>query len=507
MLQTQICNIAGGKSVPLTIDPTSSETFTVSNPATGEEVCRFSSTPVDEIDGIVQSAHDSFASWSRVTWKQRAQILFGFRSLCLDKYREELVELIVRENGKHKTDAMASFLKGMETCEYALSGNIGTSSMQEVSGGVLCHDRRDALGVIVSICPFNFPAMVPMWTVPILVVCGNCVIVKPSEKVPFTITRMVEIMQEAGLPSGVVSVIQGGKSVVSHLISHSLISGVTFVGSSPVAELVYQKAVSAGKRALCLGGAKNHLVVMPDADPEQSSTDILNSFAGSAGQRCMAASVLVLVSNDPESEACVSTVLKKLVEKAEKIEPGQKNAGEIGPVIDQTALKRIDKYISQSEEKYGGKLLIDGRKWNCPSSAGFWIGPTIIEHPAKSVDPALRDEIFGPVLSVVREPSLNDAIARINASEFGNAASIYTRSGSAAEIFAKSVQPGMIGVNVGVPVPREPFSFGGTKRSKFGIGDITGDGLVEFGTVRRKITTKWAAYSMNRDFVSKNFTG
>lgn len=475
------------------------EQFKVFNPATGECISQFASTPAFEIDRAVIAASSAFVKWSKTTFKSRAQILFNFRELCLTRYREELVDLIVRENGKHKTDATASLLKGLETVEYALSPNLGSGNIQEVSTGITCQDKRTPLGVLVSICPFNFPAMVPMWTVPIAIACGNCVVIKPSEKVPFTITRMVEIMYEAGLPAGVVSVVHGGKSVVNALISHPLVSGVTFVGSTPVAELVYKTAVANGKRAICLGGAKNHLVVMPDAHLDQSATDILNSFAGSAGQRCMAASVLVLCGEGSEK------VLGILIDKASKIQPGQSQPGEIGPVIDAAAVHRICKYIEDSEEQYKAKIHLDGRSWSTSQPAGFWVGPTIIEHTSLD-DPALKNEIFGPVLSVVRVGNLEDAIRRINESEYGNAACIYTSSGPWADGFARSVNVGMVGVNVGVPVPREPFSFGGTKRSKFGIGDITGDGLVEFCTVRTKITTKWIMNSKG-DFVSRNFTG
>jgi malonate-semialdehyde dehydrogenase (acetylating)/methylmalonate-semialdehyde dehydrogenase len=494
-------NIINGQAVPVSNDLESTERFTVKNPATGDIINEFSSTPIPEIDEALAGALSAFDTWRRSTFKQRAQIFFRFRYLCLEKYKNELIELIVRENGKHRTDATASLLKGLETCEYALSPILGSGTIQEVSGGISCQDRRDPIGVVVSICPFNFPAMVPMWTCPILAVCGNCVVIKPSEKVPFTIVRMVEIMKEAGLPDGVVSVINGGKSVVTHLINHPSVAGVTFVGSSPVAEVVYNQAVNNNKRALCLGGAKNHLVVMPDADPEQSSTDILNSFAGSSGQRCMAASVLVLVGEGNHQ------VLDKVIEKARAIKPGQSGSGEIGPVIDRAALERITKYVSESVTLYGSKLLVDGREWTTETK-GFWFGPTIIDHDEKhyNADPALRDEIFGPVVSVVRVNTLQEAIMMINKSSFGNAACIYTRSGPAVDLFTKSVDPGMIGVNVGVPVPREPFSFGGTKRSKFGIGDITGDGLVEFGTIRRKITVKWGG-AINGDFVSRNFTG
>jgi methylmalonic acid semialdehyde dehydrogenase len=502
MTMRKLANVISGAARELGTPGDEKPEFILKNAATGEMFSTFSSATVTDVEEAVKASTVAKTKWAKVTAKQRAQILFKFRSLCQDKYKDELVSLITLENGKHKTDATASFLKGLETCEYALSPtSIGFGSIQEVSTGITCQDRRDPLGVMVSICPFNFPAMVPMWTVPILVACGNCVIIKPSEKVPFTITRMVEIMHEAGLPAGVVQVVHGGRSVVQSLITHPGVNGVTFVGSTPVAEIVYKTAVQAGKRALCLGGAKNHLVVMPDADPEQTSTDILNSFAGSAGQRCMAASVLVLIRNEKTDH-----ILTRLIEKAKAVKPGQTEPGEIGPVIDQAAVDRITKYITESETKYGGRVLVDGREWTKLKSEGFWVGPTIIEHPLPTEDPALVDEIFGPVISVVRLDTLEDAISRINASQFGNAACIYTQSGFAAEIFSKSVDPGMIGINIGVPVPREPFSFGGAKRSKFGIGDITGDGLVEFGTVRRKITTKWTS-SGAADFVAKNFTG
>jgi malonate-semialdehyde dehydrogenase (acetylating)/methylmalonate-semialdehyde dehydrogenase len=504
MTRRDLFNVVSGENSLVPPLGSSEEKFSVRNPATGEVVSEFGSSDATTIERAVHAAMEAKSKWSRVTAKQRAQILFKFRSLCLDKYKEELIETIMLENGKHKTDATASFLKGIETCEYALSPtSIGSGTVQEVSSGITCQDRRDPLGIIVSICPFNFPAMVPMWTVPILVACGNCVIVKPSEKVPFTITRMVQIMHEAGLPNGVVQVVHGGRSVVRSLITHKHVDGVTFVGSSPVAEIVYRESTLAGKRALCLGGAKNHTVIMPDAgDIDQTATDILNSFAGSAGQRCMAVSVLIMVE-DPRTEA----ILEKLVEKAKAVKPGQTQPGQIGPVIDQAALDRITKYVSQSESKYGNKVLVDGRTWSSNTGPGFWFGPTIIDHKDGHVqDPCLVEEIFGPVLSVFRVKSLEEAISRINVSEFGNAASIYTQSGYAVEVFTRSVHPGMIGVNIGVPVPREPFSFGGTKRSKFGIGDITGDGLIEFGTVRRKITTKWVS-PVSTDFVAKNFTG
>ena len=472
--------------------------FKVCNPATGEVVTTFAPASPPIIEAALAGATLAFPSWSGLTGKTRGQYFYKFRSLCLEKYRDELVELIVLENGKHVLDATASLLKGIETVEYAITCSMTVcGSTQQVSNGVTCQDRRDPLGIVLCVCPFNFPAMVPMWTIPILLVLGNCVIVKPSEKVPRTVVRMCEIWLEAGVPKGVCSVVHGGSTVVNALIEDTRIKGVTFVGSTPIAKLVYEKSILHGKRAICLGGAKNHLVLLPDADPDLASTDILNSFAGSAGQRCMAASVLVLVGPN------CAHILDLLVEKARKIKPGQTGPGEIGPLIDHAAIQRVCHYVDQSLAAYGAHCLVDGRGW--AQNSGFWFGPTILVHENLS-DPALTNEIFGPVLSVVTVDSLDEAIERVNSSLYGNAACVYTQSGSVAESFTRRANAGMIGVNVGVPVPREPFSFGGTKESKFGISDITGDGLVEFGTVRRKITTKWGN-AASFDFVAKHFTG
>jgi malonate-semialdehyde dehydrogenase (acetylating) / methylmalonate-semialdehyde dehydrogenase len=495
----QLSHIVDGIRLAVTVS--GSPAYKVHNPASGDLVCSFDPAGSSELDAVTVSASSAFKTWSRTTWKARASILFTFRHLCLTKYKDELVSLITLENGKHRTDATASLLKGLEVVEYAVSPSLGSGQIQEVSSGIYCQDRRDPVGVVLSICPFNFPAMVPLWTVPILLVSGNVVIVKPSEKVPFTITRLCEIMIEAGLPKGVLSVLHGGADLVNKLIIHPTVSAVTFVGSTPIARKVYELATSHSKRAICLGGAKNHLVVLPDADFEQSSTDILNSFAGSAGQRCMAASVLVLCGEGAEG------VLEVLIEKAKKIQPGQKNPNEIGPLIDKSAQDRVAQYIHASESKFGGRVLLDGRGWQ-QKGVGFWMGPTIIDHGSIDTcsDPILSEEVFGPVISVVRCASLEAAVGVINRSEFGNAACVYTRSGPCADFFTRSVNVGMIGVNIGVPVPREPFSFGGTKGSKFGIGDITGDGLLEFCTIRRKITTKWGA-PKEGDFVSRNFTG
>jgi len=397
---------------------------------------------------------------------------------------DELVDIVVKEHGKCRPEALASLMKGIETLEYACSlPQLIGGRVLDVSTGVQCREVREALGVVGAVVPFNFPVMVPFWTVPISMACGNCVILKPSEKVPLTMNRIAQLMSEAGVPPGVFNIVNGGADVVNAMIDHPDVKAFSFVGSTPVAKLLSQRARAINKRALCLGGAKNHLVVLPDADIEMTTGDIINSFAGSAGQRCMAASVMLMVG---EQKAC----LDRLCEKAAAMKAGQ-GSGECGPVIDAAAVERICKYIKEAEDG-GAQVLIDGRAWTgtVNGGKGFWVGPTVLLHKNKN-DAAMREEIFGPVISVYICASREEAIEIENSSPFGNAASIYTAVGQNADWFTKRFDAAMIGVNIGVPVPREPFAFGGWNESKFGDMDITADGGIEFFTKRRKITTKW----------------
>ena len=373
--------------------------------------------------------------------------------------------------------------------------------LQVSSGGVYCQDQRRPLGVVVSIVPFNFPYMVPMWTLPIALVMANCVILKPSEKVPLTMHYVCQLFQQAGFPKGVIQLVQGqGADCCNALMEHELVKAVTFVGSSPIAKLVSDKCRSLDKKCTALGGAKNHLVVLSeDCHVESTVRDVTVSFAGCAGQRCMAASVLLVVgSNDKENDE----IIQGIVDKAKAIEMGN-GPGQMGPVIDQASYEKIHKYINTSVKDHGAKILLDGRSWKGDgnNSGGNWVGPTILLHTDLS-DPTLHEEVFGPVLSIFQcnsDDSWEQAITIENANPFGNAASIYTSSGAAAEWFTSRFRASMLGVNIGIPVPREPFSFGGLygTKSKYGDCDITGDAAIEFFSNRIKITSKWPPSSNN----------
>jgi malonate-semialdehyde dehydrogenase (acetylating)/methylmalonate-semialdehyde dehydrogenase len=356
----------------------------------------------------------------------------------------------------------------------------------QVSRGVTCSDSREPLGVVASVVPFNFPIMVPMWTIPIALTMGNCMILKPSEKCPMTMNRVAQLIQEAGVPDGVFQIVNGTAEVVNALCDSPGVSAVTFVGSSKVAEIVSKRCHALNKRTLCLGGAKNHLVAAPDADVAMAAADITSSFAGCAGQRCMAASVLLTVGEQPE-------LIQAVVEKAKKMTAGQ-GAGQMGPVIDKASQTKILKYIDEAEAG-GATILLDGRKWASEHASGTWVGPTVILHKHKD-EPALHDEIFGPVLSVLSVATKEEAMKIENDNPHGNAACVYTLSGGEAEWYTKRFRAAMLGVNIGIPVPREPFSFGGLygTLSKFGDHDITADGAMEFFSTRRKVTSKWMAF-------------
>jgi len=382
--------------------------------------------------------------------------------------------------------AKASILKGLETLEWAIglpSSSHFTGRFLEVGTGVTCRDERVPVGIVASIVPFNFPIMVPFWTIPIALATGNCIILKPSEKVPLSLSFLAPLFKQAGFPDGAFQLVHGGKDVVEAICAHPDIQAVSFVGSSAVAEIVATQCHRVGKRVVALGGAKNHLVAASDCDVEVTAQDIVNSFTGCAGERCMAASVLLTIGEN-------QTLVDRIVELASQIHPGSAS-GEMGPVIDAAALKRIETYIQQAEST-GAKVLLDGRLWEGRQrNVGFWIGPTIILH-SNPTDQALHDEIFGPLLSIYSCNSPEEAIQIEKRSPYGNAAAIYTRSGLLAEWFTKRFSVGMVGVNIGIPVPREPFSFGGIGRSRFGMQlDITGEGGVDLFTYRRKVTTRW----------------
>ena len=458
--------------------PSGTETMNVVNPRHGKVMSsvRFS-TPAD-LDTAVTSAIAAQVAWRLVPMRDRAAVLYRVREI-MARDIDELAWLLSHENGKLFDEAKAEIAKSIECLEYGCSlPNLAAGENLEVSRGVTCETTYEPLGVVAGIVPFNFPMMVPLWMLPQAIVAGNAFILKPSERVPLSTLRLAEICKEAGLPDGILSLVQGGKAIVEAICDHPGIKAVGFVGSTTIAKTVYARASAHGKRALCLGGAKNHLIVVPDADVALTAENVVASFAGCAGQRCMAASVLLAVGD-------VDHIVAAIVEKAKTVAIG---VG-VGPVITAAAAERIVNYIGGAE-KAGGKILLDGRGQRATPD-GNWVGLTVLDNMQPTMAAAC-EEIFGPVLSIVRVPSVDAAIKIENANPYGNASSVYTTSGHVAREVMSRVSAGMCGVNVGVPVPREPFAFGGWNDSRFGHGDMTGWDGFRFWTQTRKVTTKWA---------------
>jgi len=451
----------------------------VYDPSNGAVISRVPLSAADDVDAAVRSAKAAFPAWAATPIKERVQIFYRYKTL-LERDIDQLAALVTEENGKIDSEARAEVLKSAELTEFACSlPQIAPGEVLEVSRGVECRIERFPVGVVAAITPFNFPNMVPNWSIPNAIALGNCMILKPSELVPLSAGRIAELLAEAGLPEGVFQVVHGGKEAVEAICDHPGIAAVSFVGSTRIAKVVYRRATAALKRCLALGGAKNHLIVLPDADPEMASTNIVASMSGCAGQRCMAASVMVAVSSTDH-------IIERMKAVASRMVPGK----DLGPVISADAKKRIESYIAEAEAA-GAKVIVDGRKTTVAGrEGGYYLGPTIIDY----VTPEMRiaqEEVFGPVLVIVRAPDVDRAIAIENASPYGNAASVFTESGGMARYVMERASAGMVGVNVGVPVPREPFSFGGWNESKFGVGDITGRGSIEFWTQAKKMTTKW----------------
>ena len=458
------------------------QSLDVVNPSDGSLLSRVPLSSASEVDAAVRSAAAAFPAWSTRPIKERVQVFFRYRAL-LERQRDELTDLISEEHGKIRSEAEAEVLKAIELTEFACSlPQIVTGEVLEVSRGVECRTDRHPIGVVASIVPFNFPSMVPHWTIPNAIALGNCMILKPSELVPLSAGRIAELLTEAGLPPGVFNVVHGAQEVVEAICDHPGIAAITFVGSTRVAKLVYRRGTGNLKRVLSLGGAKNHLFVLPDANPEMTSTNIVASMSGCAGQRCMAASVMLAISDTDH-------IVRRMVEHARTVVPGEN----LGPVISLEAKQRIERYIGEAEAA-GATMLLDGRNATVPGrEGGYWVGPTILDHVRPDMKVA-QEEVFGPVLAIVRAGDVDQALAIENASPYGNAAAVFTESGGLARYVTDRASAGMVGVNVGVPVPREPFSFGGWNESKFGVGDITGRGSIEFWTKVKKTTTKW-----NRD--------
>ena len=453
----------------------------VISPWTGKSIGRVTMSSKADVESAVAAAAAAFPAWRNTPIKERTIKLFKFREIVLQRI-EEIANIAALESGKTLAEGRAGIMKGLEVCEFALSlQNMDSGGAMDVSRGVTCEYRREPLGVVVGVVPFNFPAMVPMWMYPIALTLGNCFILKPSEKVPLTSQLMAECLRDAGFPPGVFQLINGGKEAVEALVDHPKVQALGFVGSTPIAKALYGRATSLGKRALCLGGAKNYLLVAPDADEKITVRSVVDSFTGCAGQRCMAASLMIGIGN-------VDHLITSIAEVASRIELGL----QMGAIIDRAAFDRISKAIGTAE-KQGARILVDGRNAKAPPGyeGGNWIGATIIDQATPEMECA-QAEIFGPVMIILRVKNLTEALALEANSPFGNATSIFTTSGVVAKFVSDQATNGMIGVNIGVPVPREPFSFGGSKESKFGACDITGESSLDFWAQRKKITIKWA---------------
>jgi len=451
----------------------------VISPIDGVLLSKVPMSTASDLDVAVKAAKSAFPAWSKTPIKERVQVFFRYKYL-LEKHSRELAELVQEENGKTYAEALAEIEKSIELTEFATSlPQLITGEVLEVSKGVECRTEHVPLGVVASIVPFNFPSMVPNWTLPNAIALGNCMILKPSEKVPLSSGRLAELLKEAGLPDGVLNIVHGDVEIVEAICDHPGIEAVSFVGSTKVAKIVYQRSTSHYKRCLALGGAKNHLMVLPDAIPGMTAQNVAASMSGCAGQRCMAASAMVGVGN-------IDHIIDKICEEAKKIIPGEN----LGAVINKASQERIEKYITEAEQQ-GAKILVDGRHTTVKGKEkGTYVGPTVIDYVKPEMSVA-TEEIFGPVISIMRTNTVDEALAIENASPYGNAASVFTQNGGMARYIIDRASAGMIGVNVGVPVPREPFSFGGWNESKFGVGDITGKSSIEFWTKLKKSTTKW----------------
>ncbi len=451
------------------------------SPINGEVISKVLLSKRNDLDAAVESAKKAFPAWSATPIKERVQIFYRYRSL-MEKHMDELAYITHLENGKTLGEARAEVEKSIELTEFACSlPQLIGGEILEVSKGVECRIDHSPLGVVASIAPFNFPHMVPHWTIPNAIALGNCMILKPSEQVPITSSYIADMLKEAGLPDGVFNVVNGDKEIVEAICDHPGIAAVSFVGSTHVAKIVYTRSTGTLKRCVSLGGAKNHLIVMPDANVDMTASNVAASMAGCAGQRCMAASAMLGVGP-------IDHIVTRLVEEAKKIIPGQN----LGSVISKEAKERIERYITEAE-KAGAKVLVDGRNAVVPNNeGGFYVGPTVIDFVKPEMAIA-KEEVFGPVIAIIRTDTLEEAVKIENSSNYGNAASIFTQSGSFARYVMEHASAGMIGVNIGVPVPREPFSFGGWNESKFGTSDITGKSSIEFWTQLKKTSIKWNA--------------
>ena len=459
----------------------------VTNPATGQVTARVAFADPTDAQRVIASASAAAEEWANTSLTKRTQIVFKFREL-LDARKGELADLITAEHGKVLSDALGEVSRGQEVVEFAcgIAHLLKGGYSEDVSTGVDVHSKRQALGVVGIISPFNFPAMVPMWFFPIAIAAGNTVVLKPSEKDPSAAIWIAKLWQEAGLPAGVFNVLQGDKVAVDALLDSPEVKAISFVGSTPIARYVYERASQNGKRVQALGGAKNHMVVLPDADLDLAADQAVSAGYGSAGERCMAISVLLAVG--PIADDLVAKIAERT--RSLKIGDGTRSS-DMGPLVTKAHRDKVASYVEAGEEA-GAKVIIDGREVQADGAAdGFWLGPTLLDHvtPQMSV---YTDEIFGPVLSVVRVSSYDEAVGLINSNPYGNGVAIFTNSGGAARKFEHDVEVGMIGVNVPIPVPMAYYSFGGWKASLFGDTHAHGVEGVHFFTRGKVVTSRWA---------------
>ena len=468
---------------------TSPQTAPVFNPATGQEQARVALASAADVDTAVTAAAKAFETWSESSLTRRTQVMFAFRQLLVE-HEEELGRIISAEHGKTVDDARGEITRGREVVEFAcgLGDVLKGSFSDQVSRGVDVHNFRQPLGVVAGITPFNFPAMVPLWMHPIAIATGNTFILKPSERDPSAANFVAELYKRAGLPDGAFNVVHGGKDAVDAILAHSGIEAVSFVGSTPIARYVHETATAHGKRVQALGGAKNHAVVLPDADLEFAANHITAGAYGSAGERCMAVSVAVAVGD--AADALVDILERKAREV--KVGPGDAAGTDMGPLVTKAAQERVENAVGVADGQ-GAAVVVDGRglKVDDPAYAdGFFTGPSLLDHVTTEMD-AYKEELFGPVLAVVRVDTLDEAIGVINANPYGNGTALFTSSGEAARRFQRNVKVGMIGVNVPVPVPMSYYSFGGWKDSLIGDSPIHGPEGIRFYTRPKVVTTRW----------------
>ncbi|GAA5153061.1 CoA-acylating methylmalonate-semialdehyde dehydrogenase [Pseudonocardia eucalypti] len=479
----------GGKHT----DGASGRTSPVTDPATGERTAELALASREEVDQAVAAAAEAGAEWERSSLATRTQVMFRYREL-LDRSRDELAKLITAEHGKVHSDALGEVARGIEVVEFAcgIPQLLKGAASHDVSTGVDVRELRQPLGVVAGVTPFNFPAMVPLWMFPIAIACGNSFVLKPSEKDPSAAMRVAELMAEAGLPPGVLNVVNGDKVAVDRLLEHPDVAAVSFVGSTPIARYVYETGTRAGKRVQALAGAKNHMVVLPDADLDGAADAAVSAGYGSAGERCMAISVVVAVGGVGDE------LVAKIAERARalRIGPGGDPASDMGPLITAEHRDRVAGYLPQAREQ-GAEVVLDGSE-NGPggdghgggAANGYFLGVSLLDRVTPEMA-AYADEIFGPVLSVVRAETYADAMELVNGSPWGNGAAVFTSDGAAARRFEREVRAGMVGVNVPIPVPVAYHSFGGWKASLFGDSHIYGTDGVHFYTRGKVVTSRW----------------